>query len=107
MFQNSHAAKYFKNKVNKNAFQWDAYRTLVGVPAQGGVPAGGCTCLGVPAQVVFLPAGYLPEGYLPGGCNCPGGVPAWVVYLPRRVYMPSGVPAQVLPPVNRITGVKT
>ena len=34
--------------------------------APGGVPARGCTCLGVvPAQ------GYLPGGYLPGG-----GVPA-------------------------------
>ena len=76
-----------------------------GVPAQGGVPAWGCTCPGgvVPAQ------GGLPdrgctcwECTCPGGCTCPGvylprgvylpgGVPAWEVYLPR------GVPAQVLP----------
>ena len=48
--------------INKNAFQWDAYRPLVdctpacavagGAPARGGVPARrGCTC----------PGGYLPR----------------------------------------------
>ena len=71
------------------------------VPAQGGVTAqgGGCTC---------------PEGCTcPRGCTCPGGctcprrdVPAWGVvpaqggmYLPWGVYLPRGVPAQVLPPL--------
>ena len=58
--------------INKNAFQWDAYRPprlltvsqhalwLGGVPAQGGVPT-----LGV---------------YLPRGCTCLGGVPAQVLH---------------------------
>ena len=39
---------------------------------------------------------------LPGGCTCQGGVPAWGVYLPGGVPA-QGVPAQVLPPVNRMT----
>ena len=43
---------------------------------------------GVPARGVHLPQGV----YLPGGCTCQG------VYLPRE-----GVPAQVLPSVNRMT----
>ena len=76
-----------------------------GVPAWGvylfgevylprGVPARGCTCQGV-----YLPGGrvYPPGVYLPMGGTCPvpacGGVPAWW----------GGVPAQVLPPVNRMT----
>ena len=58
-----------------------------GVPAQGSVPAQGCTCLGVPARGT-CPGDVLPRG--PRGCTCPGGyllggVPAW------------GVPAQVPP----------
>ena len=52
----------------------------------GGIPARGCTCQGIPAQGV-----YLPEGVNLLGDTCPGGVPA------------GGVPAQVLPPVNRMT----
>ena len=54
------------------------YLVLGGVPAQGGVPGpGGCTYLGgVPG---------------PGGCTYLG------------VYLVPGGPAQVLPPVNRIT----
>ena len=60
------------------------------IPAQGGVPARGCTCLdGVPAQGV----------YLPGGCTCPGGVPAMWVYLPGGI----GLPRYYPPPVNRMT----
>ena len=63
---------------------------LGGVSAQGGVPAGGCTC----QAGVYLPRGVcLPRGrevYLPRGCTCRG-------YLPREVYLPGGVPAQVLP----------
>ena len=47
---------------NKNAFEWDAYHPLVDhIPtctvAREGVPAWGCTCLGV-----YLPGGW---GYLP------------------------------------------
>ena len=65
----------------------------------------GCTCRG------YLPGVYLPKWvYLPGGCTClgavpaqvgvpaQGDVPAWGLYLPM-----GGVPAQVLPPVNRMT----
>ena len=72
-----------------------------GVPAQGvparGVPAhgvylpGGVPARGVPARVVCAcQGGTCPGGYLPGG------------YLPRG-YLRGGVPAQVLPPVNRMT----
>ena len=69
----------YKNRLNKNAFQYDAYRPLVarisqhvllpgGVPARG-VPARGCTC----------PGGCTCQGvYLPEGCTC-----QWVGYLPR------------------------
>ena len=55
-----------------------------GCTCQGGVPARGCTCW----------------GYLPGGCTCQrGGVPAR-----ESVYLPRGVPVQVLAPsVNRMT----
>ena len=54
------------------------------------------------------PGGYtLPHGGVPG----PGDVPGWGVYLVlggvpcpgRCVPGPRGVPAQVLPPVNRMT----
>ena len=47
-------------------------------------------------------------GYLPGGCTCQrdgtyqGGVPVRGGYLPGG-YTSQGVPAQVLPPVNRMT----
>ena len=53
----------------------------------GGVPARGCTCLGV---------------YLPGGCTCTGYT-CLGVYLPTGVPTQGGVPVQVLPPVNRMT----
>ena len=89
-----------------------------GVPAQGvylpgGVPAWGCTCLGVylpggfTCHGVYLPVGCTCQGemYLPGGCTCPGGwgctcqgVPAWEVPAQGGT-----CPAQVLPPVNRMT----
>ena len=47
--------------------------------------------------------GYLPRRvyYLPRGCTCPGG------YLPGGVPAWGCVPAQVLPPVDRQTPVKT
>ena len=32
-----------------------------------------------------------------GGCTCPGGVPAWGVYLSRRCTCPGGVPAGGVP----------
>ena len=69
-----------------------------GVYLPGGVPAQGCTCPwrgGVPGWGVL----YLPGVYMPGGCTYQG------VYLPgeRRCTCPGGVPAQVLPPVNRMT----
>ena len=79
---------------NENASQWDAYCPLVDrIPActvaGGGVPAQG----GVPARSVYLSDGvYLLRGvYLPRGrgCTC------------------QGVPAQVIPPVDRQTSVKT
>ena len=69
----------------------------------------GCICLGWV---------YLLGVYLLGGCTCPGGVPAGRVYLPGGCTcwgvdllegwpaggVPAwGVPAQVLPPVNRMT----
>ena len=74
-----------------------------GIPAQGGVPTwgctcpGGCTCLGV-----YLPGGVSAQGgvYLPKGGVPAQGVPAqggWGCTCPW------GVPAQVLPPVNRMT----
>ena len=69
-----------------------------GVPAQGGVPAWGeYLPRGVPGQ------GEVPAqgGVCPWGSTCPGGVPAWGEYLPGGC-LPRGVPAQVLPPVNRI-----
>ena len=80
-----------------------------GVPAQGGVPGLG----GVPTQGVYL-LGGVPAGGVPGrGGTCLGGawsgrVPAWGVYLvwgctcPGRCTCLGGVPAQVLPPVDRI-----
>ena len=83
---------------------------------------GGCTCLGgVPASGCTYPGGYLPRG-----CTCPGGeylprgvVPAWGsepaqggvpaqgMYLPAGTCLgdvpAQGGPAQVLPPVSRMT----
>ena len=55
---------------NKNAFQWDAY----------------CPLLTVSQHALWL--GGVPAGGVPAW-----GVPAWEVYLPR------GVPAQVLTPL--------
>ena len=57
-------------------------------PCLGGV----CTCRGCTCR----------------GCTCPGGVPTWGCscpggYLPGGRTCPGGVPAQVLPPVNRMT----
>ena len=74
------------------------YLPGVGVPAQGG---------GVPDRGVYLPRKgvYLSGGlYVCRGCTCLGGsVTVWGMYLPRG-YLPlvRGVPAQVLPPVNRM-----
>ena len=100
--------------------------TCQGVPAWVGVPACGmylpvaCSCLGVylvgegvPAQAVYLPGGCTYPGGVPTwGCTWPGGVPAgivphrgvptWGVYLARGVPAQEGVPAQILPPMNRI-----
>ena len=120
---------------HKNAFQWDAYHLLVDcIPActvAGGVPAWGCTCLGV-----YLPGGctYLggactgPQGvYLPGGGTCQGvpawgrtclgGIPAQGGVSARGVYLPGGCTCQGVPawggtcpdtpPVDRQTPVKT
>ena len=74
--------------LNKNAFQWDAYRPLVVRISQHALLPGGCTCQGVPAWERTCPGGYLPGGvylprgvYLPTGCTCPG------VYLPGG-YLP-------------------
>ena len=75
---------------NKNAFQYDAYHPLVArifqhalLPGEGVyLPSRGCTC---PVEE----------------CTCLGGV-----YLPRGCTC-LGVPAQVLPPVDRQTRVKT
>ena len=54
-----------------------------GVPARGGVPVqGGCPG-GVPAWGVYL------GGTCPGGCTW-GGVPAWGVYLPGGCTCPGG-----------------
>ena len=82
--------------------------------------AGGCTC----RRGVYLSRRvYLPrECNYPGGCTCPRGVPVGGVYMPRGGTCPGGVPvqgdvpaqgvvctcpewapAQVLPPVNRMT----
>ena len=68
----------------------------------GGVPARGCTCLGVylPRRCTCLEGTYqgvyLPMGVctFPGGCTCPGVC----VYLPGGCTCP-GTP----PPVNRMT----
>ena len=99
----------------RNAFQWDAYRPLVDrsppcTVGGGGVPAGGCTCPeGVPTRGEYLPRGVylLGKGAPAWGCTCPGGVPAPGVYLSQGmsggVPAEGGVPAQVLPPVNRMT----
>ena len=98
-----------------------------GVPAQWGCtcpgggctwPGRGCTCPGgylprrvpawggLPAQGVYLPRGvYLRGGCTcPRGCTCQGGVPAQGGGVPAQGCVPAGgVPAQVLPPVNRMT----
>ena len=88
---------------NKNAFQWDVYRPLVALISQhallrgvyllGCVPGpGGCTCLGGvsgPRGVYLVLAGCT----CPEGCTWSGGVPG----------PGGGVPAQVLPSVNRMT----
>ena len=59
----------------------------MGIPAQGG-----CTCpWGVHAG----------GGWHRGGVPAWGGVPSQGVYLPRG--QAGGVPAQVLPPLNRMT----
>ena len=95
--------------VNKNAFQWDAYRPLVdripactvawGCTCQGGVHTqrrvyllgvylpGWCTCQrwSVPVQRVYLHRGCTH----PGGCICQRGV-----YLPRGCTCLGGVPAR-------------
>ena len=95
--------------------QWDAYCPLVdhipvylpggciclgvGCTCPGGVPAQGCTCLGV-----YLLGGPGLGGTCLGRCTCPGGVPVQGgvhvqmgvlaqregVYLPRRCTCPGG-----------------
>ena len=54
-----------------------------GVPAQGVYLPRGCTCQG---EGCTYPGGCVPAG----GCTCPGGFTCW------------RVPAQVIPPPNRI-----
>ena len=88
-----------------------------GVPGLGVYLAGpgGCTCLVVGAYLPGPRGTCLVQGYLPGpgGCTWSGeGVPAWSwrgCPWSWEVYMvwggvpgPRGVPAQALPPVNRI-----
>ena len=78
---------------------------------------GGCTWLqgvylprGVLASGVYLPRGDVPARGLPArGVPAQGGACLGGVYLPRGVYLTRGVgvPAQVLPPVDRQTRVKT
>ena len=75
-----------------------------GVPGLGGVSGpGGLPGLGGVPGPGWL---YLVLGGVPG----PGGIPgprgctwSWGVYLVQGVYLAGGVPAQVLPPVNRMT----
>ena len=64
---------------NKNAFQWDAYRPLVdriaACTVAGGYTCPGGTCPGgggIPAQ--WVPA---QGGVNAWGCTCLGGVPVW------------------------------
>ena len=99
--------------VNKNAFQWDAYRPLVDrIPAC--TVAWGCTCQGgVHTQRgVYLLGVYLPgwctcqrwsvpvqRVYLHRGCTHPGGCICQGVYLPggctcQGVYLPRGCTRQ-------------
>ena len=68
------------------------YLVLGGVPGPGGVylPRGYLVW-----GVYLVPGGYLVPGL--GGCTWSGGVPT------QGVYLVTGVPAQVLPPVNRMT----
>ena len=66
----------YKNRLNKNAFQYDAYRPLVARISQHALfPGGMCTCWGV-------------------GCTWMGGVPAWGCICPRGGVPAQGVPAQ-------------
>ena len=76
-----------KSLNNKNAFQWDGYCPLVDrMPACTVGVYWRSTCQGV---------------NLPRACTYLGE------YLPKGVYLPGGVPGQVLPPVDRQTHVKT
>ena len=88
--------------LDKNAFQWDAYRPLV-----DRIPA--CTAQGVvSAQRGVSDQGlFAQEGCLPGGGVCPGGG-----CLPGRGGVcPGGAVSQhamgQTPPVDRQTPVKT
>ena len=90
---------FFAKTTRMHSGRMRTARSLtMGVYLSGGVPARGCTCLGVvPTQ----------EVYLPKGCTCPGGtclagVPVRGVYLPGGctylgVYLARGCTAQGVP----------
>ena len=109
-------------KLNKNAFQWDAYRPLVdhmpesawaGVPGRGGgVPGPGGGGGTWSRGEVYLVGGCTWSGgcLLPGGAPGPRGCHTWSggctwsgwVYLVQGGVCSRGGP-QIHPPVNRMT----
>ena len=92
-----------RNKLYKNAFQWDAYRPLVARISQHVLLRGGYLVReGTWSRGVCLVSGDVPG---PGGCvPGPRGIPGpRGVYLVWGVYWSGGYLPRYSPPVDRMT----